>query len=673
MDNNIPFERPRPIFPKRAVVTGGMPYGNKELHFAHFGGYMVHADAFARFLRDRIGSENVVFVSGTDCYGSPAMESFRKLKAEGKINYQTIEEFVKANHEKQKQTYLDYEIEHNFFGASGLEPAKSVHQEMSKYFIETLYKNKSIKLLGSLQFYDKKFKTLLNGRQVVGKCPIDGCASEKGYADECDCGHQYWPMELIDPVSTLSGEKPELVETANWYFKLEDYTDALKGWIDSIAKDKATRQFMVKEITEFLKKPEIYVKREYMPEIEKLSNKLPKFSDITANPKNPSVTLQFNSLKEREDACKVLGENQIRFRAGKTLVPFRLTGDITWGVPCPTIDGVSGQTFYVWPESLWAPISFTKTYLLSKGKPDDEWKKFWASKDAEVYQFIGEDNLYFYGPAQQAIWMRMNNRSDLNAKEGEFQPTHIIPSKHVLYLNVKASSSGSFKPPMAKDLLNLYTAEELRMHFLGMNLGNNNVSFMPKPLNPDAKEDEADVVVKEGSLLTNVYNRILRTLFYTIQNNFNSIVPVAKIDPEIKEVCKKAALDYERFMAEKKFHQVINCVDVFVRNISKYWANNVKDADNNEKLAALIANTLEQVRVANVLLHPIAPKGTENVAHYLNLKENWHNWDYIFDDVYTFFEDKNNHKFKTLKEREDFFVKHPRELAEIAKRNEEQE
>ena len=106
------FVRPRPEFPKRAVITSGMPYGNKELHFAHFGGYMVHADTFARFLRDRIGEENVVFVSGTDCYGSPAVEAFRKLKAEGKINFDTIEEFVKHNHEIQKQTYLNYEIEH---------------------------------------------------------------------------------------------------------------------------------------------------------------------------------------------------------------------------------------------------------------------------------------------------------------------------------------------------------------------------------------------------------------------------------------------------------------------------------------------------------------------------------------------------------------------------------
>ena len=42
----------RPTFPKRAVITAGMPYGNKNLHFGHVGGMFVHADIFARFLRD---------------------------------------------------------------------------------------------------------------------------------------------------------------------------------------------------------------------------------------------------------------------------------------------------------------------------------------------------------------------------------------------------------------------------------------------------------------------------------------------------------------------------------------------------------------------------------------------------------------------------------------------
>ena len=84
----------RPVWPRRAVVTGGMPYGNKGLHFGHVGGVFVPADFYARFLRDRLGRENVIFVSGTDCYGSPIMESYRKLREGGYEG--TEEEFASA-------------------------------------------------------------------------------------------------------------------------------------------------------------------------------------------------------------------------------------------------------------------------------------------------------------------------------------------------------------------------------------------------------------------------------------------------------------------------------------------------------------------------------------------------------------------------------------------------
>ena len=39
----------RPAWPRRAVVTAGMPYGNKGLHFGHVGGVFVPADFYARF------------------------------------------------------------------------------------------------------------------------------------------------------------------------------------------------------------------------------------------------------------------------------------------------------------------------------------------------------------------------------------------------------------------------------------------------------------------------------------------------------------------------------------------------------------------------------------------------------------------------------------------------
>ena len=73
----------RQEWPRRAVVTAGMPYGNKPLHFGHIAGVFVPADCYARFLRDRIGADNVRFVSGTDCFGSPIDEGYRKLVEAG--------------------------------------------------------------------------------------------------------------------------------------------------------------------------------------------------------------------------------------------------------------------------------------------------------------------------------------------------------------------------------------------------------------------------------------------------------------------------------------------------------------------------------------------------------------------------------------------------------------
>lgn len=662
------FVRPRPVFPKRAVVTGGMPYGNKLLHFGHVG-MMLRADVFARFLRDRIGKDNVIFVSGTDCYGSPAIESFRKLKEEGKIDDKTLTDFVTRNHDKQEEIFKRFEIVHDLYGGSAIGRSKEIHEEESREFVTTLDKAGMVSVHSSWQFYDKKHKCLLNGRQVVGKCPIEGCQSEKGYADECDLGHQYLPQDLIDPISSLSGEKPELVKIENLYFNLEQCHELLTEWIDSIARNSDTPQFMVKEIREFFKKPEIYIKREFFDKFEKIRASLPPFVELERNEKAPSMTIVFDKLELREKACEVLAKNDIRYRTGKTLTPFRLTGDIDWGVPCPEIQGVKNQTFYVWPESLWAPISFTKTYLEKIGKDKDEWKKFWADPDAQVYQFLGEDNLYFYGPAQQAIFMAMQGKNfSLHPKKGDLQLTKICPIKSILYMNQKASSSGALKPPMAEEFLKYYTPEQFRIHFLAMNLTNNNVSLCPKAFNPDAKEDDIDPMVVEGNLLTNVYNRILRTLFYSTQNNFDGVLPLADLDENILASCKKVILDVEKFMYDKKFHQVYNALDVFIRNINKYWVKEIANATSKDKLATLSANTAQMIFVANTLLHPIAPSGTENVADYLGLdKSKCFDWQYIFGSIFDVM--SKSRKLKTLYEREDFFKRHQYQLDLLAKKD----
>lgn len=652
----------RPEFPKKAVITGGMPYGNKELHFGHVGGVFVFADVYARFLRDRIGTENVIFVSGTDCYGSPIAESYRKLvKDKGYTG--SIKDFVQSNHDSQKKTLDDYGISLNLFGASGLGKPAEVHNEVSDWFIRKLYENGHLQRTATAQFYDEKAGTFLNGRQVVGKCPVQGCQSEKGYADECDLGHQYMPKDLIDPKSTVTGETPVMKDVYNWYFKLTDHLDILREYAADIKQKENVRQVVYKTIGEFLEPPVIYVMNDFRDKYEELKGQL-EAHELIEEAKKTSFTIVFKTLEDREKSCEILSGAGIRFRTGKTLVPFRLTGNIDWGVPAPVLEGEDPLTVWVWPESLWAPISFTQAYLESIGHSREEWKDFWCSKDAQVYQFIGQDNIYFYGVAEMAMFMALQGKDGLTCDpaEGELQLPILVANHHILFLDKKASSSGAVKPPMAAELLNYYTAEQLRMHFLSLGLGMRSVSFQPKPLNPAAKQDEGDPVTKEGFLLSNVFNRIIRTCFYDAQKYLDGKMPVGTVDEDILAESEKAVLEYERFMYKFEFHQVTYVLDSYIRKASKYMAKakaEADKADDNELRKKWLVNVFHMIKTAAVLLHPIAPDGTEMIRDYMNLSDELWNWDHIFDTLAdSLLKGESEHELKFLEPRVDFFKRH---------------
>lgn len=657
-------EIPRPEFPKRAVITGGMPYGNKTLHFGHIGGVFVFADVYARFLRDRIGDDNVIFVSGTDCYGSPIAESYRKLCAEGKFEG-TIHDFVEMNHKAQKKTLDDYMISLNIFGASGLGRTAEIHDDVSDKFIRRLYENGHLRKISTKQFYDEKAGCFLNGRQVIGKCPVDGCNSEKGYADECDLGHQYMPESLIDPKSTLTGETPVMRDVDNWYFDLPAYNALLKEYTAKISKMKNVRPLVSSTISEFLCDPVIHIKNELLDKYEAVKAQLPEH-EFSEEKKKPSFTIGFKTLDEMNEACAVLSANGIRYRTGKTLVPFRLTGNIEWGVKAPVLEGEDPLTVWVWPESLWAPISFTKAVLEQQGKDMEDWRKYWCSKDAQVYQFIGADNIYFYGVAEMAMFMGLQKgENTIDPPDGEMQLPILCANNHILFLDKKASSSGAVKPPMAADLLNYYTAEQLRMHYLGLGLGQRSVSFQPKPLNPQAKPEDPDPVVKDGFLLSNVFNRIIRTCIYACQKYYDGVMPVGEVDEQVLADAKKAILDYERFMYRFEFHQATYVLDSYIRKASKYMAKNLGDADKNnddELRRRTLVQLFHMIRTAAVLLHPMAPQGTEMILEYLQLDKNFWSWDKIFDTISDFTGGKD-HKLKFLEPRVDFFTKHPSQFA----------
>ena len=701
----------RPAWPRRAIVTAGEPYGNKGLHFGHVGGVFVPADFFARFLRDRLGRENVIFTSGTDCYGSPIMESYRKLR-ENEGYDKSISEYVESNHSRQAATLNNYGISCDIYGGSGLEPAAPIHEQVTAEVVNRLHERGVISKRSTLQFFDTSANTFLNGRQVIGRCPIQGCKSEKAYADECDLGHQFEPEELIAPKSQLTGEVPELRPVDNLYFDLPAYLDFMKDYTAELARDPQVRSVVSKTMEEWLLPAQLYIQNKFREAFAAIESELPEHTIVEPEGNKSSFTVVFPSWKERDEAHAVLGRGGVRFRSGKALVPFRITGNITWGVPVPEIDGVHNVTCWCWPESLWAPISYTRAVLARDAKrlgitegvaaqdaalmgepsadstqvPEPpyahgslDWHDWWCSDDAAIYQFIGQDNIYFYCIAQTAMW---------KALDWNLHQSTVSANYHLLYMGKKASSSSQTPPPPADDLLNHYTCEQMRAHWLSLGLSEKPVSFSPKAYDTrvsgkdkDGNEIRAcddkrviDPALKEGALLTGVFNRLARSCFYGVAvkegdeaSYRTGCIPAGEPSAEVMEASQQAALAFEQYMYKFETHHALSVCDEYLRTANKRWSDASKAAknagDDNAMTQALV-NAFHELRVATILMHGIVPAGCELICEYFDIDPvSFFSWDHIFESTDCFIESlgetAGEHAVKPLPPRFDFFAKHP--------------
>lgn len=663
----------KPSWPKRAVVTAGMPYGNKSLHFGHIGGVFVPADCFARFLRDRIGEENVRFISGTDCYGSPINEGYRKALESGDFEG-TIADYVLMNHDKQKETLDTYQISLSVYEGSGIGKCGEVHQTISDAFIEKLHENAHLHKESTLQFFDTQAQTFLNGRQVEGRCPVQGCKSLEAYADECSLGHQYSPEELIAPRSSLTDTVPEMKPVENWYFDLPKFADFLEEYSEALSKDDEIRPVVYNTINEFLVPPVIYVKNEFTDHYLALREQLPAHEYRVAEKGKQSFELQFESISQRDVARSVLSQAGIRFRTSKTLVPFRISGNIEWGIKAPVIDGVEGLTVWCWPESLWAPISFTMAYHDEIGLPRNAWRDYWCSEDAQVYQFIGQDNLYFYGVVQPALFEAIRPGDILlpGVTDAPLRQTRLIANYHILYGDKKAASSQN--PPTADELLEFYTVEQLRAHFLALGLGQKAVNFKPKPFDPDeSKRDDprvSDPVLKESALLTNVFNRLARSCFYEAQNNFDGYMPLGDVSTEVVQKAHGVLHKYDRLMHKVELHSIMSLMDDFIRWSNKYWAEQIKvaqDKNDSELRRQVLVDSFYLLRICTLLMHPVVPVGTEKICDYLCFEfDDFFSWNYDFESMEELCSagetTEGRHMVRNLPPRTDFFEKHPRQF-----------
>lgn len=226
---------------KKVLVGGAWPYANGSLHIGHIAG-LLPGDVLARYWRAK--GAQVVYVSGSDCYGTPITV---RAKKEGK----SPKEISDYYHEEFSEVFEKLGFSYDLYTKTSDEH----HIEFVKEFHKKLYGSSYIEERTIKQAYCPCCRKVLTDRLILGTCPKCGAPTR---GDQCDaCGEILEAETILDArcadcnttctfvestqlfllVSRLKNELVDLLEAhPNWRKNAIAFT---KRYIDEGLRDRA--------------------------------------------------------------------------------------------------------------------------------------------------------------------------------------------------------------------------------------------------------------------------------------------------------------------------------------------------------------------------------------------------------------------------------------------------
>jgi methionyl-tRNA synthetase len=580
--------------PKTAIITGGMPYANGPLHLGHLAGAMVPPDIMARYMRMLIGKQNVLFVSGNDDHGSTS--EVAALQAG-----MPVREFIDQIHDKQVQTTSRYGISYDIFSGTSQPDCYPVHKETSQDFMIKLWQNKMLEKKTTKQWFDPKIQRFLQDRNVTGKCPNPNCTNEMAYSDECEvCGTQYDPSQLINPKSSLSDATPELRDTNHLWLDMWKVSDQLTEWIKS--KQNKWRKGVFNEVYETVQ-PAFQFDNTNEPTFKEMRASLPKHKSRYAPGKK--VVVQFENLADYLTSKSAMEEKGISCEPLDGWAHRSITRDVTWGIPVPAeIDPeMSGKTLYVWPDSLIAPISFTKVALAKQGRDPKEWERFWKDPEARIFQFLGQDNVYFYVLMQGAMWIGVNDN---------YTMTDVYSVFHLMVNGEKMSKSRG----------NFYSGDQLTEE---MGYDPDQVRYFLSTLSLAEKQSnfEFDTFNERNKFLAGPLNAAMEKPIAAVHSKFGGVVPDGKLLEKAEKETMKIVQMYVKNMEKADYITLLGQIENYARLINSMFVQYKPHDDRHDETERKDAlfTCFYILKNLMIMLHPFVPATMEKVRQSLNLPE----------------------------------------------------
>ena len=200
---------------RRILVTSALPYANGPIHIGHLVEY-IQTDIWVRF--QKLRGNRCVYVCADDTHGTAIMI---RARAEGRDE----RDLVAAMREAHLADFSGFQIAFDHYGSTDSAANRRLCGEIwGRLRARGLVVSREVQ-----QLYDPAAGVFLADRFVRGTCPK--CHAADQYGDSCEaCGATYAPADLVDPVSTLSGARPEVRGAEHLFVRLEPLHDFLAAW-----------------------------------------------------------------------------------------------------------------------------------------------------------------------------------------------------------------------------------------------------------------------------------------------------------------------------------------------------------------------------------------------------------------------------------------------------------
>jgi methionyl-tRNA synthetase len=206
--------------PRKILVTAALPYANGPIHLGHLVEY-IQTDIWVRF--QKLRGHQCIYICADDTHGTAIMKSARQRGC-------SEEEFIALMHAAHQRDFAAFDVAFDNYGSTNSPENREYCEEIWR----ALQTQGLIAQRKVVELFDSQTGETLPDRFVKGTCPNPKCQAPDQYGDNCDrCGSTYSAIDLIDPISTISGQPPRQGAADHYFVNIEALHDFLEEWTQS--------------------------------------------------------------------------------------------------------------------------------------------------------------------------------------------------------------------------------------------------------------------------------------------------------------------------------------------------------------------------------------------------------------------------------------------------------